>query len=158
MTRVTLEPLRVEHAEEMVAVLADPSLYAFAGGAPPSLAQLRARYAAQVAGGGEGERWLNWVVREVASGVAVGYVQATVRGPEASIAWVIRAGYQGRGFAGDAVLAMIELLRAEGVERLRADIHPDHAASAAVARRAGLSPTDEVVDGEIRWVGRLGDN
>ena len=35
-----------------------------------------------------------------------------------------------------------------------AAIHPDHAASAAVARRAGMTPTAERADGEIIW--RLG--
>jgi RimJ/RimL family protein N-acetyltransferase len=30
-------------------------------------------------------------------------------------------------------------------------VHPGHAASQAVARRAGLSPTDEIVDGEVVW-------
>jgi hypothetical protein len=33
--RLTLEPLRPEHADEMVAVLGDPALYEFTGGTPP---------------------------------------------------------------------------------------------------------------------------
>lgn len=32
-----------------------------------------------------------------------------------------------------------------------AHIHPDHLASAAVARAAGLAPTAEMQDGEVRW-------
>jgi hypothetical protein len=36
---------------------------------------------------------------------------------------------------------------------LRAAIHPDHVASAAVAHSIGLAPTSEVVDGEIVWRG-----
>jgi hypothetical protein len=32
-----------------------------------------------------------------------------------------------------------------------AHIHPDHQASAAVAAAAGLTPTDERHDGEVRW-------
>lgn len=33
-----------------------------------------------------------------------------------------------------------------------AHIHPGHLASQGVARAAGLSPTADVRDGEIRWV------
>lgn len=33
-----------------------------------------------------------------------------------------------------------------------ADVHPDHAASQAVARSLGLVASGEVVDGEDRWV------
>jgi len=36
---------------------------------------------------------------------------------------------------------------------LRAAIHPDHRASAAVARSIGLAPTSEIVDGEVVWGG-----
>ena len=48
--RLVLEPLRVDHAAEMVAVLASPALYAVTGGEPPSLAELTVRYARQTAG------------------------------------------------------------------------------------------------------------
>ena len=47
---ITLEPLTVEHAEAMAAVLADPALYAVTGGEPPTTEELRARYARQVRG------------------------------------------------------------------------------------------------------------
>jgi RimJ/RimL family protein N-acetyltransferase len=34
---------------------------------------------------------------------------------------------------------------------ITAAIHPGNAASAAVARRAGLAPTAELADGEVVW-------
>jgi hypothetical protein len=40
-----------------------------------------------------------------------------------------------------------------GVVWFRAEIHPEHEASAAVARSIGLAPTTEVVDGEVVWRG-----
>src|SRR6185312_6185200 len=46
--RVVLTPLRVEDADEMVAVLASPTLYRFTAGEPPPLDALRRRYAALV--------------------------------------------------------------------------------------------------------------
>lgn len=153
--RLTLEPLTVDHAAAMVGVLADPSLYEFTGGAPPDLADLSARYARQSVGhSADGsEQWLNWVV--VADGRPIGYVQATLVGTEAEIAWVVSPAHQGRGFATEAAAAMVDWLMAAGVTRLVAHVHPDHAASAGVAERLGLRPTDVVEEGEVQWEGGL---
>jgi uncharacterized protein (DUF1684 family) len=82
----------------------------------------------------------------------VGYVQATVVGDSAEVAWVISPSVQGRGVATEAATAMADWLTAAGVTRLVAHVHPDHAASAAVAARLGLRRTDVVEDGEVRWV------
>ena len=38
-----------------------------------------------------------------------------------------------------------------GVRSIVAHVHPDHAASAAVARNAGLEPTETYVEGERAW-------
>jgi hypothetical protein len=58
--RLTLEPLRVDHADEMVVVLGDPNVYAYTGGEPPSLGELRSRYTRQVEGQSDDgdEGWL----------------------------------------------------------------------------------------------------
>ncbi|HET9541516.1 MAG TPA: hypothetical protein VFP02_00430, partial [Acidimicrobiales bacterium] len=47
--------------------------------------------------------------------------------------------------------AVVDWLTAEGVPDIRAHIHPDHTASARVARAAGLEPTDEWIGGEVMW-------
>ena len=44
-------------------------------------------------------------------------------------------------------------LRDQGVTRFVAHVHPDHGASAAVARHLGLAATDARHQGEVRWVG-----
>ncbi|SNR92146.1 Acetyltransferase (GNAT) domain-containing protein [Streptosporangium subroseum] len=80
-----------------------------------------------------------------------GYVQATVTSAEASVAWVVGVPWQGRGIAGEAALALVAWLRERGVSTIVATVHPDHAVSSAVARRAGLVPTDARVDGEVVW-------
>jgi hypothetical protein len=49
-SRLELQPLRVEQAPEMGAVLDDPALYTYTGGRPPSEAELAERYRRQVAG------------------------------------------------------------------------------------------------------------
>ena len=153
--RLLLEPLRPDHAAEMVPVLADPALHVFTGGEPPSPAELGKRYGRQARGRSAdgGELWLNWIVREREGGAAVGYVQATLE-PEsgaAEVAWVVGTGFQGRGFAREAAGAMVAWLRERGAV-VTAYVHPGHAASQSVARSVGLEPTGIVRDGETRWI------
>ncbi|MBK6887313.1 MAG: GNAT family N-acetyltransferase [Tetrasphaera sp.] len=162
--RLILTPLRVEDAAEMAGVLADPALYDVIGGSPPDAVTLRRRYKKLVVGRSRdgSQQWLNWVIR-LRPGVgheedhpetpAVGTVQATVMagGAAAEIAWIVGTAWQGRGYAGEAAAAMADLLRAAGVQLLVAHIHPRHAASQGVARRAGLTPTPELHDAEQRW-------
>jgi RimJ/RimL family protein N-acetyltransferase len=134
----------------MAAVLSDPSLYTYTGGEPPTVEALEARYRRQLAGSGHSdEQWLNWVVEH--DGDLVGYVQATVSGSTAEIAWVIGTAWQGRGFAKEAAQGLVTWLRAHDTARIVAHIHPDHAASAAVATAVGLACTDVLEDGEYLW-------
>jgi RimJ/RimL family protein N-acetyltransferase len=150
--RVHLDPLSVSDADEMAGVLGDPALYDFIGGEPPDADSLRARYERQLVGRNDDgtEQWLNWVLR-TAEGTATGYVQATVIGDEAEIAWVVGVPWQGREYARDAARTLVAWLRGHGVGRVVAHIHPEHAASAGVARAAGLTPTGALHDGEERW-------
>jgi RimJ/RimL family protein N-acetyltransferase len=119
--------------------------------------ELRERYERQARGRSPdgSQRWFNWIVREAATSVAVGYVQATedVESRAAEIAWVIGSRHQRRGYAREAAAAMVEWLRGTGVSVVTARIDPDHAASAAVARAVGLVPTTAVVAGEVTWRG-----
>jgi len=154
--RLRLTPLRAEDADEMAAVLGDERLHEFIGGRPATPRELRERYAELVAGSSNpGETWLNWIVRRRADGQPVGTVQATLTsrgaGRIANVAWVVGVDWQGRGFASEAAHALVQWLRAQGADEVLANIHPSHRASAAVAARAGLRPTDEQVDGEQVW-------
>jgi RimJ/RimL family protein N-acetyltransferase len=98
-----------------------------------------------------GQAWLNWMLRRRDTGELVGTVQATVTEAAADLAWVVAVPHQRKGHAREAALAVQKLLRDAGVSRFTAHIHPDHIASAGVARALGLAPTGTVVDGEIRW-------
>ncbi|MGW4697191.1 GNAT family N-acetyltransferase [Kitasatospora cineracea] len=154
--RLDLLPLRVEHADDMAAVLSDPGLHAFIGGAPDTARELRSRYERLVAGSpNPGESWCNWVVRLRDAACLVGYVQATVtaddRGAAAEIAWVTGTSWQRRGIAAEAAQGLVAWLRRQPVHTVTAHIHPDHRASAAVAAAAGLTPTGQSHDGEAGW-------
>ena len=153
--RLTLTPLVEADADAMVDVLGDPRMYEYTGGRPLTLDELRARYRALAIGrSSDGtEQWLNWIVRTSVDAVVVGVMQSTVAadGSHADVAWEIGVPWQGRGLASEAAAAVVDWLAAEGVEEIGATIHPDHGASAAVAARAGLAPTTDVVDGEVVW-------
>ncbi|MEV6795455.1 GNAT family N-acetyltransferase [Streptomyces sp. NPDC051320] len=155
--RLELLPLRVGYAEEMAEVLADPGLHTFIGGRPATADELRARYERQLAGSPDpAVTWWNWVIRLRAEGRPTGTLQATVEEPVAEIAWVVGAPWQGRGIAKEAAAGLFRhLAGVSGVREVIAHIHPDHAASAAVARAAGLRPTGECHEGEERWRGLL---
>jgi RimJ/RimL family protein N-acetyltransferase len=141
----------------MAPLLDDPNLQTFIGGAPAGLLELQQRYRRQVAGRApDGSQvWLNWVVRRLDDGRAIGTVQATVAEEAgelvADVAWVVATAQQGRGYAREAAQVMVAWLRQQGAGRVVAHVHPQHEASAAVARAVGLTPSGRVVDGEVRW-------
>jgi RimJ/RimL family protein N-acetyltransferase len=133
----------------MYVLLADERLWTFTdGGMPASIEALTARYAQlerRLSPAG-GERWLNWIVRDAAAGVSLGFVQATLPkdGDSASIAYVIGRQFWGRGFAREAVGLMIdEIGAAFGVTSLTACVHSRNVASVALLERFGLRCVDE---------------
>jgi RimJ/RimL family protein N-acetyltransferase len=155
--RLSLDPLRLEDAAELAALLDDPSLHRFIGGKPATPEEVRARVERQVRGRSPDGKdvWLNWVVRERRTGQIVGTMQATIRihrtSPTATLAWVVGSAHQGQGMATEAAGLMASWLRRQGIERLRAHIHPQHDASMAIAAAIGLKPTNATVSGERRW-------
>ncbi|MFF4509403.1 GNAT family N-acetyltransferase [Streptomyces sp. NPDC001401] len=154
--RLDLLPLHVEHTEEMAAVLSDPALHTFIGGTPDTPQALRSRYQRMTAGSPDpAVSWLNWVIRLRGEACLTGTVQATVspscHGLTAEIAWVVGTPWQGRGIASEAARGLADWLSRQPVHTVIAHVHPEHRASAAVATAAGLTPTNEWHEGEIRW-------
>jgi hypothetical protein len=75
--RLVLSPVEAEDADELAAVFADERLYAFTGGGPGTVEELRGtlgRLARERAGDPWAQR--NWVVRRLADRQAVGMLQA----------------------------------------------------------------------------------
>jgi RimJ/RimL family protein N-acetyltransferase len=155
--RLVLEPLRVQHADDLAPVLSDAELHRFIGGHPADVKELRDRFARQVRGPSPetGDAWLNWAVRERAGARMTGTVQATVRTTghvtRAELAWIIGTAHQGQGFAKEAAALVAEWFRRRSIYCLLAHIHPGHEASMRVARSIGLSPTVVRIAGELRW-------
>jgi RimJ/RimL family protein N-acetyltransferase len=156
-TRFVLEPLSEDHADEMVDVLASRTLYDFTGGEPPTMESLRTRYVRQSTGESpDGDAgWLNWIIRTKASDRAIGFIQATLTKDGGKVvgelAWLVSPQAQGNGAAVESSAAVLAWLKERRVQSVKASIRPDHAASARVAQRIGLSQTPVQIDGETLW-------
>ena len=136
----------------MAAIFADRRLYTFTGGDPSTLEALRSTFARLAdARSASATAQLNWVVRHRADDKAVVMLQAifTDGRHAAEIAWVIGVAWQGQGLATEATRAVVAWLEEQGVHTITAWNRPDHHASAAVARRAGLTATNEYRDTEL---------
>lgn len=124
--RLTLEPLRVDHADEMFEGLGDPALYRFlADRAPADLGMLRARYR-QIAAGRSPDGpdlWCNWIVRRDIDGRCLGVVQATLAASDddagsALIGYMVFSQFWRQGIATEAIAGMLDCL----FQRYRCDL------------------------------------
>jgi len=144
--RLALVPVAAEDADELAVVFADERLYAFTGGRPGTVEELRdtlGRLARERATDPGAQ--LNWVARRLADGQAVGMLQAVfgAEGRSAEIAWLVGVPWQDQGLASEAATAVVGWLEERAVEQVTAWIRPDHHASESVAAHAGLAVTDE---------------
>lgn len=149
--RLALEPLVARHAGELFEVLSDPDLYQYLDYGPPaSVEYLRDVYEgleSRVSPDGS-QLWLNWAVRPQGEG-SVGFVQATVVGADAWVAYVIARGAWGRGYATEAVRAVIDHLRSAcGVTRFLATTEAENGRSIRLLERLGFRAATEAEAGE----------
>jgi RimJ/RimL family protein N-acetyltransferase len=112
--RLVLEPLRVEHAGHLFAVLSDPRIYTFIPKDPPaSLLTLENRYRqleSRISTSGE-ELWLNWAIGLKDRSQYIGTVQATIlKSRSSSLAYELSPDFWGHGYATEACLRVIESL------------------------------------------------
>jgi RimJ/RimL family protein N-acetyltransferase len=144
--RLELRPLVADDADDLAELLDEPDVREWLVSADVEALRRRfARWESRQSPDGSAA-WLNWVVR--CEGRAVGWVQATVVGSAAEVAYALVASQRRRGYGPEAVRGVVEWLDVASVE---AHIAPENAASAAVARFAGLKPTSELHDGEVVW-------
>jgi RimJ/RimL family protein N-acetyltransferase len=142
-----LEPQVTAHAREMFTVLSDPAIYEFENAPPQSEAWLTERFARlESRRSADGtEHWLNWVVR-CSSGELAGYVQASVSGTTAYVAYVLASRYWGRGLGRCAVDAMLgELATTYRVDTFIAVLKRRNQRSLALLRHLGFTPASRVV-------------
>ena len=138
---LVLEPLVVAHAEAMFELLDDAAIYRYLDyPPPPSVDHLRDVYAkleARASPDGT-EIWLNWVVRSQGH-TPVGYVQATISQRTAFVAYMLGRKHWGRGYAQEAMQAMLEhLASAYGVDCYLATVEVDNQRSIRLLTRLGF--------------------
>jgi ribosomal-protein-alanine N-acetyltransferase len=142
-SRLTLEPVRREHAVEMVSVLADAELYTYLPHEPPTLAYLEELY----------ERWshglsrdgtefiLNWMARLRSTGALVGHFQSSI--PPSRIAplgYTVGLKFQRQGFALEALQAVIAFLKSSGrVSVVKAWIDTRNRSSIKLVEKLGMT-------------------
>ncbi len=143
-TELTLEPLRMSHAEEMFEVLGDEAIYRYLDYSPPSsveyLRGVYARLETRTSPDGS-EGWLNWIIRPHGQSPA-GYVQATVA-PDRSahVAYILASRYWGHGYAQRAMRAMLEHLASNyDVDHCVATVEAENQRSIRLLERLGFRP------------------
>lgn len=142
--RLRLEPLAPEHADEIAVAYLDERLWTYFPALRPADADaLQVRFARWSAGPSDAaanERWGNWVAFLGETRTPVGVFQATLVGEEpAALAYAVFIGFQRRGYALEAVRAIVDHLRDhEAVRRIAAEMDARNAPSIAIARRLGM--------------------
>lgn len=156
--RLRVVPLNVDAGHDLFPLFNDEELYRYTTRVVPTEEQLDSwieRWRERRSPDGC-EVWLNWVVRIMPAGDAIGHVQATVYDDHcAEISFLIGTDYQNRGFAREAVRAAIRAMRAHlGIERVRGRVHPENVAAKLVALDLGMSPLGQVDGGGHElWAG-----
>jgi RimJ/RimL family protein N-acetyltransferase len=154
--RALLIPLRAADADDLAGLLEEQQLREWLS--VEDLEALRARFATwESRRSPDGaETWLNWVVRESREGRALGWVQATVFGESASVAYALLPAERGAGVASDALRALTRWLHDQlGVMTLTAEIDDANAPSVRVAVAAGFERTARRAGDEVVWERRL---
>lgn len=144
--RLIIEPVSSAHADEAWEGLRDPRLWThFPDLAPKTLDDLKMRYARWAspgAGSESGEIWANWVCRKKTTGKLVGALQATIHAPQSAyVAYMIYANDQRKGYAKEAMTALVAHLRDRlHLRRLYAEIAPGNSASIRLIQALGFTP------------------
>ncbi len=144
----------------MMGVLADPKMYTFIPGDPPTdqvaLTTRYERLESRFSPDGL-EHWLNWVVFD--QDTAIGRVEASVviKEARADVAYVFNPNFWGRGFALEAMRTMIDHLQNQlAVTAFTANVDTRNAASIRLLERLGFQQI-ELVRNADQFKGSVSD-
>jgi RimJ/RimL family protein N-acetyltransferase len=150
--RLVLEPLSAGHARVAYAPFADAGIYRYMVGSPPVDEEaLRAHFARLAAGSGRpDELWLNWLAFTRDARALVGWHQATLTPPSASIAWVTFPAHRRHGYAREGAAAVVAWLRSRGAREIVAQSDERNTASRRTALSLGFVEDPEPIAEELR--------
>lgn len=153
--RLNYEPLGAEHASLLFPELRDEALYRFIPQNPPaSVEALTARFERlerEPHSPDGDERWLNWVMRDRASGSYVGTLEATVSpARSALVAYFVFASHQRRGYAKEGLRALVDHLFATyQVDAVIAEIDTRNIASISLVAALGFACIARTTDADF---------
>jgi [ribosomal protein S5]-alanine N-acetyltransferase len=140
--RLELRRTRVADAAAMFEALRDPLMYTFVPrDAPTRVADVEQRFArvTQETAPTRAEQWLNWTVWLRESGAGIGTIEATAKPDHrVEIGYLFDARIWRRGYAREAVSAMLDHLKACGATEFEASIDIRNTASKALALSVGF--------------------
>ena len=154
--RLTLEPLRPDHAPLMLAGLSDPELYRYLSDRPPADAdEIEARSMRILAGPDGADRWCNWIVRRSVDARCLGTVQATIAGAgeEAGrglVGIMIFQRFWRRGIGREALAVVLDWLFGSGrCHAADALVDTRNAASRALFEGLGFQRVGRIQDADF---------
>jgi len=151
-SRLDLEPLASDHARIAYASFADESLYRYMIGSPPADERaLHDHFARLAAGSGRpNELWLNWLAFRRDDRSLVGWHQATLTLPTASIAWVTFPAHRRHGYAHEGAAEVVGWLLRQGTREIVAQSDERNAASRRTAAALGFVEDADPIAEELR--------
>lgn len=134
--RLAMRRQRVEDARALFEAYSDTELMRYWSSAPHTTVEETRDYLDPR----EDHRdWRGWAITLKGDDTAIGTLAATTRRPGvAEIGYLLVRRHWGRGYAREAVIALIDLLFAEGHRRIFADTDPSNNASIALIERLGF--------------------
>ena len=143
IARLSYELLRQSHAAELQYALCDPRVYACINASCPTPAELEASFARKEAGAPacrSDECWLDYTVRLIGSGVALGRLEASVIGERAELAYLFGPGFWGQGYASEGLVWLHDVLRgSHDVSEFWATVEPANIRSIRLLEGTGYS-------------------
>lgn len=151
-SRLTLEPIDENHAEELWELFRDPELHHFVPFEPISVEKQRercAKWAKRRSPDGT-EIWFNWAAREKTTGRIMAHLQAGIKQDGvASIGYVVAREFQNKGFATEGLEAVFTYLNSLGVREAKAWSDTRNTVSHRLAKRLGMTQVDFIKDADF---------
>jgi RimJ/RimL family protein N-acetyltransferase len=140
-SRLRYERILQRHAAELQNVLCDPRVYACVDSPCPTPEQFDASFVRKEAGAPASradECWLDYAVRHIESGEAIGCLEATIIGNHAELGYFLGPDFWGQGYAREGLTWLEDFLNGtHGISEFWAAVRPDNVRSIKLLERAG---------------------
>lgn len=132
--RLIYEQVTRQHAQELESILCDPKVYIHVDdGIAPTSDELRDAFALREQGPSQNrghEIWVDYIVRDKASQIAIGRVEATVIEHRAEVAYILGTAYWKQGYGSEALVWLQDFVQEQySVREFWATVTPGNKAS-----------------------------